>query len=623
MIPTPNSNILFISFDQNLLSSSIGDARRRHLEYANNFEQLFIIVLSQSKNHKKTYNHHNLHIYSSDSRSRWHYFLDAIKIASEIHKSFPISLVSTQDPFVSAAIGVYLKWRFHSHLNIQVHNDFYGNPYWRSESVTNRIFYYFSLWSIKQADSLRVVSRRIKSVLRQQLSKKIPIATIPVSPNTIFFSKPHQKTKDKKIIAVGRLDSQKDFSTLIQAYAKVHKLHPDYLLQIIGTGSQQQFLKSLVNKLNLDTKVKFLGNVKPKELRQQLISSRIYVSTSKYEGTSIAMLEAILTGLPAVITKVSGTEIITSGREGYKTAIGNAKKTASYLNKLINNPKLRQKMGLLARDKALSFLNTHRQQEWPEFLESLVKNSSSTVMRMKQINIDHYNSDITEIDKASDHPSKIVYYPKFLAWLKKQVQPGQTIVDIGGGAGVLISQLNEQVKNLDIIGLDISHLMIKLRQKLNLPLGVVGDMDQLPIKANSADCVIFVAAIHHTLNTDLALKESFRVLKPGGKLLLIELNSLSYLLQPIQDRPVPSPFDPRECLINHKLITRQARMVGFKIKQDTVHRQLATIIEKFIHKPPYWLYRLVSYADNVFYWIPIYREIGNLSLINAFKSNKN
>ena len=142
-------------------------------------------------------------------------------------------------------------------------------------------------------------------------------------------------------------------------------------------------------------------------------------------------------------------------------------------------------------------------------------------------------------------------------------------------------------------------------------------MDTVAIKSKSLDCVIFLSSIHHTPNTDWALKEAYRILKPGCPLLMVELNSLRFTLS-LKKRAVHSP-DPRECLINHYLLTNQSKVVGFKIESVQLYKQLTNVIELFTRSAPEWIYQVALSLDSVLKNIPLYRELGTMSVIKARK----
>ena len=99
-----------------------------------------------------------------------------------------MDLISAQDPFITGLIGLFAKVKYSIPLNIQLHNDFFTNPYWQSESLQNRLFFFLGPLVLRFADSVRAVSPRIAAHLHSHLLPKIPCWIIPVPPDKKFLT---------------------------------------------------------------------------------------------------------------------------------------------------------------------------------------------------------------------------------------------------------------------------------------------------------------------------------------------------------------------------------------------------------------------------------------------------
>ena len=101
------------------------------------------------------------------------------------------------------------------------------------------------------------------------------------------------------LIAVGRLQMQKDFPTLLQAFAKVRKQRPVKLL-ILGEGKEREALEDLIQKLGLDGDVSLPGFVA--NPYAYMARSSLFVLSSRWEGLPTVLIEALCCGTPVVST---------------------------------------------------------------------------------------------------------------------------------------------------------------------------------------------------------------------------------------------------------------------------------------------------------------------------------
>ena len=113
-----------------------------------------------------------------------------------------------------------------------------------------------------------------------------------------------QRPREKFILAVGRLEEQKDYPTLIEGFSKFHEIKPDYKLLIVGTGQLQDQLHQLTKDLAIEDSVKFMGKVNHDELPGIYNNSEIFVLSSFWEGFPKVLLEAMACKCKVICTKV-------------------------------------------------------------------------------------------------------------------------------------------------------------------------------------------------------------------------------------------------------------------------------------------------------------------------------
>jgi glycosyltransferase involved in cell wall biosynthesis len=110
-------------------------------------------------------------------------------------------------------------------------------------------------------------------------------------------------------VMVGRIDPVKDYQCALRAWARAAK--PDGArLTIVGDGSERTTIQRLVRTLEVHDTVTLAGDVDP---RPYLFGARLFVQSSLAEGFSRALLEALMAGLPAVVTDVGGVRELSAG----------------------------------------------------------------------------------------------------------------------------------------------------------------------------------------------------------------------------------------------------------------------------------------------------------------------
>lgn len=207
------------------------------------------------------------------------------------------------------------------------------------------------------ADGIVVNARGIKdALLRSPFMQANRIAVIYNGLDTesldVEYAKPVLPSRRLCITSMGRLDENKNHDLLIRAFGRMLSMDSALPadLVIIGDGPRREALGMLADSLNLKERVRFTGfQPNPYPLLRE---SGIFVMTSRLEGLSIALLEAMYLGNVPVSTLAGGgvTEIVQDGENGFLVENDNEEGLASVLLRLCRNSELRGKVAALARD---------------------------------------------------------------------------------------------------------------------------------------------------------------------------------------------------------------------------------------------------------------------------------
>ncbi|WP_081945763.1 glycosyltransferase family 4 protein [Halomonas salina] len=141
-----------------------------------------------------------------------------------------------------------------------------------------------------------------------------------------------------KFLAVGRLEEQKGFDILIKAFSKVVRYSPRAKLDICGSGSQREALRSLIHQEGLEEHVFLRGPTE--DISAAYSDSDYFVLSSRYEGFGLVLVEAQAHGLPVISFDCPNgpSEIIEDRVNGLLVENGSEESLADAMCELIENP---------------------------------------------------------------------------------------------------------------------------------------------------------------------------------------------------------------------------------------------------------------------------------------------
>lgn len=148
----------------------------------------------------------------------------------------------------------------------------------------------------------------------------------------------YNKDRTLKIVAAGNLREQKNYPYLLKSLALVKGL--DFILDIYGEGNQKEILGSLINRLGLEGKVSLKGTIPNLELLDKLKDYDLYTMPSLHEGFSMALSEALILGMPCLVSSLPSLEETATKTGAIFVNISSEKNYADKLNKILEFPEL-------------------------------------------------------------------------------------------------------------------------------------------------------------------------------------------------------------------------------------------------------------------------------------------
>ncbi|MBW9118020.1 glycosyltransferase [Rhizobium cauense] len=225
--------------------------------------------------------------------------LELMRIFRSVIKSKDYSLVvvpQIEPTVICMAACIGLKRRFAIHLH--------GNPKReRSHFKAKVLFFLMRVYFLKRVSYVFGTSPRQLDSFKEMFDSKVPQVWVPNPVREFDLSEqPSNEAPSGTVtfVNVGRFAFQKGQDILLQAFAELVKIRPNVKLRIVGYGIGEANLRDEISRLSLDAHVAIEHY--PINPQPALATSDIYVSTSRWEGWSLAICEALRFGLPVIST---------------------------------------------------------------------------------------------------------------------------------------------------------------------------------------------------------------------------------------------------------------------------------------------------------------------------------
>lgn len=218
------------------------------------------------------------------------------------------------------------------------------------EFIKNRVINWLREY-MRKCQHIIIPSESMRSVLVNDFGLVDKFTVIPTGIDITPYKKANGAAirsqwnwgDDKVIISAGRLAEEKNWVTLLEAFALALQAQPNIRLVLLGDGPQAQALGRLAGELEIVDRVTFVGKVPFEEVPHYLKAADLFAFASITETQGLVTLEAMAAGLPVVAVDAPGTkDILEDGKQGFLTQ-NDAADLANGIIRLVDNSSLLSK----------------------------------------------------------------------------------------------------------------------------------------------------------------------------------------------------------------------------------------------------------------------------------------
>jgi glycosyltransferase involved in cell wall biosynthesis len=177
---------------------------------------------------------------------------------------------------------------------------------------------------------------------------------------------------NKKVLMVARYNDAKGYHYMVEAWQKVYQRHPDWILNVYGSGELHNDVVRLIQEHHLSNSMILHEPVD--NIMEQYLDSSIYVMSSRYEAFPMVLLEAMACGVPCVSFDCpwGPRNIIRHGEDGLLVDYLDSQALADGICRLIEDASLRKQMGAKAHQNIQRFSQDAVMQQWGELFNTLI-----------------------------------------------------------------------------------------------------------------------------------------------------------------------------------------------------------------------------------------------------------
>lgn len=215
-----------------------------------------------------------------------------------------------------------------------------------------------TLWGLRACRHVLANSNFTARMLRQRELRQPQISVVMGGVDTTIFHPPTRSAAvpltdtipgPTVLITVAHLAAKKGIGTCIHALRLIVDRYPHLEYRVIGVGPERANLEAVVSRLSLEKHVRFLGQLEPIKIAENLRAAYVYVQSSRIETMGRAVCEANACGVPAVVTSAGGLpDVVRHEVTGLVVPVDDPPALADAIARLLKDPSLHERLAKYA-----------------------------------------------------------------------------------------------------------------------------------------------------------------------------------------------------------------------------------------------------------------------------------
>jgi glycosyltransferase involved in cell wall biosynthesis len=325
---------------------------------------------------------HNQNIHHSSNRELLTYAARALPLALKLQRARPYDLCFAWSAVPAGGVAWALRRITHLPYLVRVcgpdipgFEQRYGSLYPVLKPIICTIWH----------DATRVVAKcRDEAAMIQTVDQSVVVSLIANGVDLKAFP-PGEAIPDDgalRLLCVARLIERKGQHHLIEAVRRLTLMGVDVTLDLVGTGDAQPAYEAQVRAAGLAERVRFVGYVPREQIAEHYSAGHVFLLPSYNEGMSVATLEALAAGLPAVVSRTGGTaELVEEGVNGLTFEWADVDRLTAHLKLLAGDRALARRMGAASRKRAAGFSWDAAAEHYLEMFEQIDQRGSRRLVR--------------------------------------------------------------------------------------------------------------------------------------------------------------------------------------------------------------------------------------------------